>query len=321
MATQDDVQDQTKQYSEAFNEDVPPAAEQSEDDAFGLTPPGDEMPGGGEDTGSEGSASEGAAPAVALVIEGAGGEGAPDSGAAAPGGNVEAPAGAEGSADSAPLASAPEATDPGTVDVDKETQRLRSWEGRLRTWQEELDAKGKRGDGDDLSETPAEEAAESPAEQDAEAAAQSLEQDFGADFVASIRAVAKAEAMKVAGEGVAGVDGKVSSLISEINDDRLRSHFERIYDAHPDFDQVAESPAFTEYLSAHPEAKPIVESGTSRQVNQLLQDFKDSQKGSADVPADDDMGLDAEGVRSSGGLRLPEAPPINPEYKDAWDQF
>ena len=78
---------------------------------------------------------------------------------------------------------------------------------------------------------------------------------------------------------------------------------------------IAESDEFKAYCAAKPECAAIVETGTARQINKLLDDYKTTKE-----PSQDDTSMDdAEGVRSSG-MRLPAQPTSSSDYSAAWDE-
>lgn len=338
--TQDELNSSADEFSAAFNEDMPERREQGEDEAFGLNLPASEGDGATTDTG-EGEGE----PAVAIVIEG---EGEGDKNAAAeasaesandaanegagPAADVVASEGGDGGE---PAASEP-AADPG-ADLEKERQRLKSWEGRLKALAAKLE-----GTAPEVESAPAEaleetaEAAEAKGntelaaaaeeasdkvesgEMSAEQAMQMLAEDFGPEFVKMIEAIATAKAReageKVAGEKIGELGKTVEDIISDISDSKTRMHFERIHDAHPDFVEVSGSPAFAAFVDEDPERKNVVENGDARSIVKLLDDFKKSAASAepeahaadapaaAAAPAVDEGAVaamdDAEGVRS-----------------------
>lgn len=316
----DESKKQQQDFEAAFQEDPAPKPEQSEDEAFGLVPPGAES----EEPGNTSAA---AGPAVAIVLA----SDKPAEGEQANGESV--PTGEPGAAPNDHTA-AKEGDD-----IEKERQRLKSWEGRLKAQQADLDAQRAEIDSKRGEETPAGEASETPAQEAAEQnmslvdAEQRIKEDFGDEFLATIKAVVRGEAAKVAGEHVENVGKKISEIIEDINDSKARAHFERIYDAHPDFMELFENKEFQDWVAADPERAQIVKAGSFRQVNKLLDDFKTQAKKpdeSSDngAPAASDTAASsedaaalaaAEGVRSGPGMRLPEEPPMDDDYAKAWE--
>lgn len=238
----------------------------------------------------------------------------------------------------------------------KEIQRQKSWEGRLRAREEELarreaELKAKleakpaatktdevvagedameqaaeqlEADGDSQAAEAVEEVAEKVqnGELTAQQAMAILAEDFGPEFVKMIQAIAVSQAetaaQKVAQGAIGQVQKSVQGVISSIVDDKARSHFETIADAHPDFDELAEDPAFLEFAKTYPDGQRITEGGTAREVVKMLNKYKEAMR---PVQTEPDPALDAaEGVRSSG-LRLPEAPSKADGYEDAWKEF
>jgi DNA-binding TFAR19-related protein (PDSD5 family) len=329
MATQDQMRDDEAAYAAAFDEEMQAQPEASEDEAFGITPEAEDAP------ASSDAATEGEPAAVALVVDGEAME------------DEAGQAMADATADEA--SAQPGEEDEGPLDP-KEEQRRKSWEGRLRAREEELarreaemNARGKPAEPAESSESEAiEEAAATLAEDGDEQGAEAVEEvadkvesgeltadqamkilaeDFGPEFVKMIEAIAssKAEAAgrQIAEQATSALGQSVQEIIDNIVDDRARSHFEKIADAHPDFDQIAGTPEFTEFAKAYPDGERIAEAGNARQIIKMLNEFKaSSKKEEAPDPAVDA----AEGVRSSG-MRLPQQPTKASGYEDAWDQF
>lgn len=359
--TPEEQKHQDAEFAAGFNEDQPRAPEQSDDDVFGRTggddnaAPANDAPAAGDKPNdpdqqtddAEGAAdggAEGANPAVAVVI-------APD---------------AAGGTDVAPEGQGGDPTDP------KEIQRQKSWEGRMKKREEELAAREKalaerehaKPALGEAGESPAEEAGETGAAEEQETAAavtgaaqavkdgtmtpehaiKTLTEDFGPEFANLLNVLIEHKANEVAGkisdEKVGGVSKTVDTLINEIIDDRQRDHFESIEDAHPDFMELAESPAFQDWIDSMPDDERAltlraIDGGNARQVVKVLtaykahaastagkQDDKGDGKGDgAQVdPAASAAADAAEGVRSSG-VRIPDAPQKADGYEEAWDQF
>lgn len=312
MATQEQMKNDQDAYGLAFNEEQAPAAEQTEDEAFGITP---------AETEGDASANGGAAPDVAVVIQGE----APSAEAAPP---VEAGA-PEGGGDTQMAAPEEGAAPPSDgVDIEKETQRLKSWEGRLRAQQAELDAKkGEEAPAAEAGETSGEEMAEGE-DPTVEQAIATLSADFGGDFVKLIQVIARGEAQSAAGETVGELGKSVQAIIDDITDGKKRAHFQAIFDAHPDFAEISESAPFLEWISQNASMQDIADHGSAAEINDMLTQYKaatapapaEGSGPNAGMPPDDTSLDDAEGVRSSG-LRLPESPAEAKDFKDAWDQF
>ena len=313
---QQQIKDDEQAYAAAFDEDMTPAVEPSEDEAFGLTPPAEDAP-AASDGGTEGEP-----PAVAMIIA----EDEPEVAAEQAGEPMPEPA----SEDEGP-------TDP------KEIQRQKSWEGRLRAREEELarreaalksqaqptegleDAAEKLEDSGEPEKAKAvEQAADAIESGDmtAEQAMKVLADDFGPEFVRMIEAIAasKAEAAgRTIAERATGELGKsVQSIIDNIVDDRERRHFEAIADAHPDFAEISENPEFAEFAKSYQDGERIASEGSAREINKMLSDFKRSRQQGPQKP--DPAVEAAEGVRSSG-LRLPTAPTQADGYEEAWKDF
>lgn len=297
-------QDQ-QDYAAAFNEEQAPVATQTEDEAFGLLP---------DDAGGAGVAGDGE-PAVAIVI--------PEEVVPAEAVPVEGDAvmpGADVPAEDVPAEAAAE---PAPEEVSAaDLQREKSWEGRLKKREAELVAREA-----ELaalaSEAPAADAVTDEAVQAAQA---KLAEDFGDEFVSLILTVAKSiaqqEAAKTAAERTGDMGQNVEALIDEIRNVKERAHFERIYDAHEDFVEVANDPAFQAWVAEDAARGAVVEDGHAREVVALLTEWKAMHTQPEQDPEETPDGDDADGIRSGGGLRLPAAAPgLGGDYADAWKEF
>lgn len=292
--TEQDEQD----FGSAYAEDPQAAPAQSEDDAFGLTPDV------AKDDGIPNSPEEATEVPAEAVAEPTMGE---EPGQAEP---VQ-PQG-----------------------MSKEEQRLKSWEGRLKARGAELKAAGHEVDGDDAGESDAQEIGqemgESGGEQQAEAEVQKLQgmspdealktlsNDFGEDFATMLATIIDAKVAQASGVMGQSVD----DIINDIVDTKAKAHFETIADRHPDFMDVAGSGEFKGYIDALPEAdnakaRQVIETGSAREINKLLDTYK---AGAKSAPADDARMDAAEGVRSTG-MRLPTQPGASSDYAAAWDEF
>lgn len=205
-------------------------------------------------------------------------------------------------------------------DIEKEIQRLKSWEGRLKAREAELKS---REAGVATGEMPASDAVQA-VEQVADAVAsgqsmddalEQIEADFGPEFVQALTALVSAQAARVVDEKVGVVNSDVASLIDALKNDRQREHFEIIAEKHPDFMEVGTSPEFMDWVKQKgEEAQNIVNVGSARQVCALLGEFKKgankgdpTEDGAVSVPS------------RSGGLRLPAKPAASDDYLSAWE--
>lgn len=204
------------------------------------------------------------------------------------------------------------------MDIKKEMQRLKSWEGRLKAREAELKAKEQTPAGAPDVETAVAVMESQPIDE----VMATLAEDFGDDFVAALNQVIEARASeiasKVADEKVGAVAGNVDQLISSLTDERARNHFEMISDAHPDFMDVAQMPEFRQWVESQGEqAKAAVQNGSARQVIKLLNDFKSAGQGAEP----DAAMMAAQSVKGRGGMRLPAKPEVADDYEAAWNSF
>jgi hypothetical protein len=323
--TQDGLNKDQDEFNAAFAEDMPMTQEPSEDEAFGL-----DVEAVAAEDGEP--MAEGEPESVALVM-------ADTDDMEKVVQDEQAQDSAEGMADAGNMG-----------DADKETQRLKSWEGRLKAMQAKLDAAGAKGEeqgeavaeaiesASDSAETPAdEEKIEQIAEQvesgemSAEQAMKQLASDFGDDFVKMIEAIAVSKAREAgasaASEKFGEVTKTVDDIINDIVDTKAKAHFEMIADKHPDFNEIGASPEFTTWMDALPEAdkadaQRVAASGSAKEIVKMLDTFKaSSQKPESPMAEQDDAMDAAEGVRSTG-MRLPQQPgAAEDDYLGAWDKY
>lgn len=206
-------------------------------------------------------------------------------------------------------------------DIDKEIQRLKSWEGRIKAREAELKAREAEKNG--AGEAPTGDATQA-VEQVADAVASGapmddalalIEADFGPELAQAITALVSAQAARVADEKVGAVNADVANLIDTLKSAKQREHFEYIAEKHADFMEVGSSPEFQDWVKQKgEEAQNIVNVGSARQVCALLDEFKKgankgdpAEAGAVSVPS------------RSGGLRLPAKPAASDDYLSAWE--
>lgn len=176
---------------------------------------------------------------------------------------------------------------------------------------------------EESAEIPNEEMADASGDDEVEAAKKALADDFGPEFVRLIEIIAVACAGKTAGDAIGETSKTVQEIIADLQGTKARVHFERIFDKHPEFMTIAESPEFLKWVSDQPpeaqeECKQIIESGSARQVIGMLDAFVKTKNAPA-ATADDEWADGAEGVRSTG-MVLPETPATNDDYEAAWNK-
>ena len=322
--TQADLQQQGEEYSAVFAEPEQEKPEMNEDEAFGLLP---EPAEDGTSTPGDDEASE-EAPVVSITAEEPAEEAAEEP-------VVEKPA------------------------MTKDQQREASWEGRLRAREAELKAREdalrameaelqQAKPAEAPTEDGGEEAAGSPGkaaqlsevvkqvedgDMTADAAMAQLRDDFGPEFAKAVSVLINKAAMdtaaKIADERIGPVNKSIEDLISGITDKSARDHFEAIADAHPDFQELADSDSMKQYLASLPEdeqakANNVIENGSARSIIKLLNKVKEFSAVKPEPAPDPEVAaaMDAaEGVRSKG-LRIPEKPAAaSDSYEDAWNSL
>ena len=221
--------------------------------------------------------------------------------------------------------------DSSASDLEKERQRLKSWEGRLKALDAQLKAREQGGDTSMAANgaAPDVEAATAVMEtQPIDEVMATLAEDFGDDFVRALTQMIESRATEIAGkvadEKVSAVAGNMDQLISSLTDDKARNHFETIADAHPDFMGVAQSPEFKQWVESlgdkAEQAQAIIQSGSSRQVVKLLDEFKATAQAPQEGTPDAAM-MAAQSVKGRGGMRLPAKPEVSDDYEAAWNSF
>lgn len=361
--TREELKQADSDYASAYANDAQMRAEPTEDEAFGIEPEAGENP--AEEAGETPAEESGE---TALEAEGDNPNVSPEDEAVRNGGETGGvPADIAGDSAATVKAESAVVVEPGgqmgangAPGTPMSEQQLKSWEGRLKKAQADLDAKGKT-----VTETPAAEALETVGEQAedanpaladaAEAAADKVEdgsmsadqamkqlaEDFGEDFVKMIeviaRNIAKQAGTAAATDKVGEVGKAVDEIIAHIGDEASKKHFEQISAAHPDFADIGASEGFKAYIDSLPEADKseaarVAGSGSAQEINALLTAYKATHKddtpaedAAADAPTTDPVvsaQMDAaEGVRSSG-MKLPETPGAgSASYEDAWKEF
>lgn len=316
MVTKDTKAAQDKEFADQFNAPDEAPVEISEDAAFGITPDATEP--------AADSATETIDPAVdqsAPEAEGGTGQIAdPAMEAAMPEGSPADNAGESPAEQSAEAA----AGDGEAGNGQMTEQQLRSWEGRLKKQQADMDA-GKDGGGDVEAKLEEVAAEVKSGDMTAEEAMAKLSDDFGPEFVSMIQMIAKSSAGDVAKESMTGVQENVDNIIAHLKSGAEKAHFEAIATAHPDFMEISASPKFEAFLGTRPpemhaKDKITLESGSASDIVSLLDAYKESES-QADKPdttgKGDELGDAAEGVRS-GGIKLPATPSKADSYEEAW---
>lgn len=304
--TNENLKDDHAAYEAAFNEEQQPAHEPSEDEAFGITPEhaapaSDETP-AAEEAAEDGAEGQSGEPIdVAIVIDGGELEEQAENQTA----RETAPQAAEQQGEPAEVTE--ETNEQAPVDVQKETQRLKSWEGRLKAMEARLKAAGADSEEEqaeavgeaiekaaESTDTPAaEDQVEQIAEQvengqiTPEQAMKQLAEDFGDDFVKMIEAIAVAKAQEAGGKAAQELKGTVDEIINDISDSKTRAHFEQIAAVHPDFQEIGASEEFKQFVDGMPEdqkaaAIQVIGNGSAKQINQLLSNFKDRAQGGSE---------------------------------------
>lgn len=351
--TPEQVRDDEAEFAAAFSEETPQAVEPSEDEAFGLT---DEV--NVEPTEDAGDEAEGTPAAVAIVVDGEAMAEEAQKDAAKDSAQAQAEMANDGEA---AAVVEQEESPAGDMDMAKEIQRLKSWEGRLKALEAKLKATGASEEeqaemiGESIeqaaeeTDTPAEEEqVEQIAEQveegtlTPEQAMKQLAEDFGDEFVRMIEAIATAKAREAGTaaveEKVGQLKGTVDEIIADISDTKARSHFETIADAHPDFQEIGDSEEFKTFIESladdkKAQALDTIAGGSAKQVVKLLGEFKAANTRGGDAAPDlteakasivdeaTEDAMDAAEGVRSSGMKLPDEPSKAEDYEAAWNEF
>lgn len=306
ITTKDTQQQDETNFADAFNEEPASVPAQSEDEAFGISPESGE-----EDQGSPATVTVEVSPAETQAVEGE----AQTAEEAAETPAVEA---GEGDAGETAENTAEESGEPVQEDWEQKYKTLQGKynaevSNRAPVETERNETGNVRGNADGTPEEV----------NSADEAMSKLSDDFGPDFVQMITAIASAiasaAAQEVASKTIEVVDRDVKDIIAHLQDRGQQDHFEKVAGAHPDFMDIANSPAFAQWLGTRPAEEQandqrILASGNAKEIIGILGQFK------ASAPADDGSADAAEGVRS-GRAQLPVSPEAGPsDYADAWNQ-
>ncbi len=203
---------------------------------------------------------------------------------------------------------------------EKETQRTKSWEGRiskaereareLREENERLKKAGKKTDSpaDDVDNA---DSPDGPGDSDPMAGLTEEEKAALTELSTDYPVVHKAltAATKIAGKKAVSTEvvervKKIESRIEEQDASQIESHFQTLEDAHPGFrEEYVESGALTEWIESLPYkdavvAKAVAEKGSTKAVLALFDDF-----------------AEATGRRPKGDPQPPNQQPSNPNKR------
>lgn len=299
MASNKQQADDDAAYAAEFNAADKEKPEQSEDEAFGLGPEAGDGTGGGAGGGDAGASADAGAGA--------------DTGGA---GAAAAPAGSDGGGDAG-----------------AKEQSLRDLEAQLKEKEAELNQREASLASSNTNETQTSTGDEGNGagtgdgkggDGDAGSARAALTEDFGPEFVTQLESFIKEVCSGAVSGQIGTLAGTVQGVIDSLQTERQQQHFQSIADAHEDFMEIVDSPAFKEWLDSHADAEKtdlqrVVDSGSAKEIITMLTKFKASKE-ATDAPAINDDELDnAEGVRSSG-LRLPPEPAESQDYAAAWNE-
>lgn len=246
----------------------------------------------------------------------------------------EAPAAAENAdaeaAPGEPDAATPEASDGDAPMTPEEQHKEATWAGRLRKREEELKAREQAlmsraeepmGDEEGAEDTTLadeelgelDEGGEFDPD-DPEQALARLEEDFGEDFTRMLKSAFRG----ILGEALAELDPKLAARFDSIEaglngvvSDMTINHFESLEDAHPDCQEIAEDPAFGEWIAGLPEeeraeAETVIQNGRTRAVIKLLDKYKAAKQeqettAQAEQPMND--AIDEAAAKAAAGVR------------------
>ena len=229
--------------------------------------------------------------------------------------------------------------DPGQGDEDidyralweKDHQRMKSWEGRLskevaerRALEEELErlkAQQNQQQGADPGES--QDTGEGAAGEGGGVVTDAFREEYGdeiADFVEQrARELAKAEAEQL-------IDQRLAPLEQARQEIEVQAHYAKIAAEHPDFQEVAASDEFAQWMNSLPgtfkqAAEQVVAAGTPEEVIDLLNSYK--QATNAEQRTTQQRATRAR--RSAAVHSRPSGPPRKQPPKDdfdaSWDSF
>lgn len=225
--------------------------------------------------------------------------------------------------------------------TDEKAQRLQQWEAELQAREAEI-ASREAATNDDTNQVtglsgdgkPQE---PEPAGRSVDEIVASISEDFGEDFAKMLLELIDARSSEksdaIANERIGPVWKHIDGLASSIAEENARKHFEDISEDHPDFKELVQSPVFAAFIEQLPEeqrtqAAQIIERGNAKQASKLLSAVKQwasvamQQQAQAGAnPPEDGAAMAAEGVRSRGGMQIPDKPQKSDDYETAWEQF
>jgi hypothetical protein len=214
---------------------------------------------------------------------------------------------------------------------EKEVQRTKSWEGRIRAANKRAeDAERAAKELQASRQKVAEEPSPAPAPAD-DPDLKSFFEDYPelkAPFNKLVDIRGEQIARKIVQEEIQKLTPQIAEIKSKFQETATAEHFGKIAAAHPDYAEVASSPEFDAWVQAQPSFvrdryQEVVDAGSSEQVIELLSLYKSHRKPASNSPgkqrqmkAAKAAALDAV-PSSSGGIPGPGPDPSN--FDAGWE--
>lgn len=124
------------------------------------------------------------------------------------------------------------------------------------------------------------------------------------------------------------IDAKVAEKLSHVEQtlapvqqrhaqEAAKSHYDAIYQAHPDADSMAESQELSDWINAQPSFvrdnyNAVLQQGSTEQVIELFDSFKSATGGTSDAQQAEAKGKDAEAIKAAAKAKLAGKKPSVP---------
>jgi len=222
-------------------------------------------------------------------------------------------------------------------DLEKERQKTRSWEGRIRAANER--AKKAEEEAEKLRQQQAkpkeEKPSEVPGDAEEETAVKAFRDEFP-DLPKPILALVKKEILPLVRDLVKAELGKIDPVVKDVESikkhievDTTSSHLKAITDAHPDWEKIVSSGDLDVFIESQPSyvrkaLEQVKAAGETEEVIDMFSQYKDWKKPQTKPkeptpPPKDDIKDELAVPASPGGPRIPKK--VNKDdFDSAWDE-
>ncbi len=205
---------------------------------------------------------------------------------------------------------------------EKSEHKMKSWEGRLSKTAKDLKARE-----DELAQLKEQHQDPEPSdtlEEKEEPESNPFREEYGdevADYVDTrARELAKEQAEEIVAQRLTPIEDAQKKSAME-------AHFQTIRDQHPDYQEVAASDQFGQWVDEQPSyladaMRSVLQQGTAEQVNELFADYKTAN---GQAKKQDKTAQRQQRARKAAAVKgkAPKPPKdtVDQSYEEAWDSF